>query len=96
MGQGQGPLAGVDIQVDADKLPGSFDGMLNKVWTLVEPEGATTLTTWVSGEPSELDGHSTAYYYAQDDIEVVITGYPLFFMTNGAAFMDAAMSLFGF
>ena len=88
--------AQVGPQVDAEKLPNSFDGMLNKVWTLIEPEGATTLTTWVSGEPSEFDGNSTAYYYAQEDIEVVITGYPLYFMTNGDAFMDAAMTLFGF
>jgi len=93
---GTGPLAGEEISVDAEKLPSSFNGMLNKIWTFEALGEATALTTWQGGEPSELDGQPNAYYYVQEDIEAVILGYPLYFMNNSEVMLEAAMELFGF
>ena len=71
-------------------------GMLNKIWTLQSLGEATALTTWQGDNTPDLDGQPNAYYCAQEDIETVILGYPLFFMDNSAAMLDAAMELFGF
>ena len=95
-GVGVGPLAGEEIQVNADKLPSSFNGMLNKIWTFEALGEATVLTTWQGEDTADLDGQPNAYYYAQEDIETVILGYPLYFMDNSAVMLDAAMELFGF
>ncbi len=94
--QGQGALDGTTLTVNGDALPAPFQGKLNKVWALTGPDGATTLTTWVGDPPGALDGRTNAYYYAGENTEVVVTGFPLFFMNNAPAFMDAALRLMGF
>jgi len=95
--EGAGPLAGTTLEVNGDKLPRPFGGKLNKVWVMTEPEGATVLTTFVADDPADtLNGLTNAYYYPREDVEVVITGYPLFFMKDSPSFMDAALQALGF
>lgn len=95
--QGTGDLAGTTLQVDAAKLPNSFQGKLNKVWAFVGPPGYVPLTTWIAAEPDTLamTGRVNAYFHHGEYCDVVLTGYPLFFMTEARAFMNAALQKFG-
>lgn len=93
--EGAGPAAGITLTVDAAKLPPPFQGKMNKTWAMTTPEGGTTLSTWVSAEPDEMSGLDNAYYYPTDDLEVVVLGYPLYFVDGAPEFMDEILTLFG-
>jgi len=95
--QGQGVLAGTTLTVDPAKVLATWAGKINKVWAFEAPAGATELTTWVSASPDSMDGRTNAFHRTiASGGEVVITGYPLYFMTDAPVFMDRVLQMMGF